>query len=54
MNIQCLSEDNLNYEIFSWLETLKKNEELEIKITNCPVLKETYDLEIRKVRKEKR
>ena len=53
MMIEVMSKENLKFEIFSWLDDLKKNEELDIKITKCEVLKGTYDLEISRKKKSK-
>ena len=51
MKIEIMSKENLRYEIFSWLEDLKKNEKLSIEIAKCNVIKGSYDLQIRKEKK---
>ena len=48
MKYQCCSKEKLKFEIISWVDNLGKKKVLEIKITDCPVLKGTFDLEIRK------
>jgi hypothetical protein len=47
MLMECCSIEKIKYEIISYLP-LKKKEMLEVKITNCPLLKGTYDLKIMK------
>ena len=51
MKYECCSIQKLRFEIESWFQYLKKSEKLEIEITCCPVLKRTYDLNIRKLKK---
>jgi len=46
MKHECCSKEVIRFEIESYYSILKKNEELRIKITKCPILKGTYDLEI--------
>jgi hypothetical protein len=54
MKYECCSKENVEYEIKTWL-SLKNNEVLKIELTNCPVLKGTFDLHIVKEKmREKR
>jgi hypothetical protein len=46
MKYECCSVDEIRFEIESYYSNLKKSEQLKIKITKCPILKGTYDLEI--------
>ena len=48
MEYQCCAKDKIRFEIESWYDDLKKNEEVLIKITKCDVLKGTFDLKITK------
>lgn len=45
MKMQCCSIELMKFEIFNRLKDLKKSEQIRVKITKCPILKGTYDLE---------
>lgn len=46
MKIECCSKQLLRFEILNRLRDLENNEILEMKISKCEVLKDTFDLEV--------
>jgi len=46
MKYESCSKDKIRFEIESWYENLRNNEELIIFINKCPILKGTFDLSI--------
>ena len=49
MKFECLSKENLILKIKDWVNHIKKKEKICIEIVNCPILKGTFDLEIKLV-----
>ena len=53
MKIECCSADKVRYETEIFYKNLKKGESVDIRITPCPVLNNTWNLEISKKSKSK-